>query len=842
MPVRRGLPSPRISTKLYGIVALFLGLIIVLAATAIEFAGGTVSAVGNFQREALGNVTSSSRLQVLLEQHRRMVVTAPFSSPEAGTQDEPLYRDLTAAIAGMIDHIAPERAEKLSQRFALLASQGGAVFTFVRDKQTNLAAAAAARYASAADGLMLEVFTESRRHVAAAEQSLERLAGHAGRLTAWTSAAAALAILVVPLCLLLLHRMLGRMRGIGSALIRLARNDTSVEIPGISDQDEFGELARSVAVFKAKSIELLNKKADFERLNVQLDAAINNMPLGLSMFDAQERLIMCNRRYTDMYDVPSELARPGTANCALWQHRTRKGARHSEERYPDVSGAPHSRSMLVEFGSGRVIEVSRQPIKGGGWVALHEDITERRRQEERITHMARHDGLTGLANRMLFRERLEESLQRLVRGQGFAVLCLDLDRFKAVNDTLGHPVGDQLLKQVAKRLLSCVRHGDVVARLGGDEFAIVQASARDPKQTEALAARIVETVSAPYDIDGNRIHIGTSIGITLAPRDGSDADGLMKNADLALYRTKTAGRRGYSFFEPRMDEEMQARRKLEVDLRRALTEDALDLVYHPIVCLESDQAVAFEALLRWQHAERGLISTDEFLALAEDIGLVAEIGGWTLRQACAQAARWPAALRVAVNVTSRQFLRRDFTQSVLEALAESGLSPQRLDLEIAESILHEDGGGLATLLQLRQLGVSITLAGFGSGRGSLASLRTFPFDEVKIGRELVADIGRSKEACAIVEAMIALGTSLGMATVAEGIEDFEQLAKVRSWGCTAGQGFLLGPPIPAGTIATFLGSRASSAQGAARRLTSSPPPVNRESGESDEPPESSQAA
>ena len=226
--------------------------------------------------------------------------------------------------------------------------------------------------------------------------------------------------------------------------------------------------------------------------------------------------------------------------------------------------------MLVEFGGGRIIEVSRQPLKGGGWVSLHEDITERRKQEERITHLARHDTLTGLANRMLFRERLEQSLLRLVRGQGFAVLCLDLDHFKAVNDTLGHPVGDMLLKQVGKRLLSCVRHGDIVARLGGDEFAIVQASVRDPDQTESLAARIVETVGAPYEIDGNRIDIGTSIGITLAPRDGTDADKLLKNADLALYRTKDAGRRGFSFFKPEMQEEIQARRNLEVDLRRAL--------------------------------------------------------------------------------------------------------------------------------------------------------------------------------------------------------------------------------------------------------------------------------
>ena len=669
MPVRLGLPSPSISTKLYGIVALFLAMVYALAAATTHFAAETKSAVSGFQREGLGNVSLTARVQVLLEQHRRMVATAPFAAPDANANDEGVYRQLNATIADLIDRIAPDRAEKLSQRFALLASQGSSVFELARHDHRDQAIAVGVRYASAADGLTLEMLTEARRRLTDAEHSLEILAAHALTLTTWVCAAAALTALAIgPFCLLLLHRMLARMRGIGSSLTRLARNDTSVEIPGIADPDEFGQLARSVAVFKAKSIELLNKKADFERLNLQLDAAINNIPLGLSMFDAHERLLMCNRRFTDMYDVPDELTRPGTARCALREYRTRKGARHSEAGELAIEGTSLPSSMLVEFGSGRIIEVSRQPLKGGGWVSLHEDVTERRRQEEKIAHLAHHDTLTGLANRMLFRERLEQNLQRLVRGQGFAVLCLDLDHFKAVNDTHGHPVGDLLLKLVGKRLLGCVRHGDIVARLGGDEFAIVQASVRDPGQTESLAARIVEAVSAPYEIDGNRIDIGTSIGITLAPRDGNDADKLMKNADLALYRSKGAGRRGFSFFEPRMHEEMQVRQSLEFDLRRALGEDTLELHYQPTIRLASDQVTGFEALLRWNHPERGLVPPGEFLAIADDIGLAAEIGGWALRQACAQAARWPEPIHVAIDVSSLQFLKRNLTESVLQAL------------------------------------------------------------------------------------------------------------------------------------------------------------------------------
>jgi diguanylate cyclase (GGDEF)-like protein len=833
MPVRRGLPSPSISIKLYGIVALFLAMICALAAATTHFAIETESAVSSFQREGLGNVALTAQVQVLLEQHRRMVATAPFVSPDAGAQDERIYSELNATIAGLIDRIAPDRAEKLSQRFALLASQGSSVFELARHEHRDQAIAVGVRYASAADGLTLEMLTEARRHLTDAQGNLQTLAAHALSLAMWIGAAAVVTGLAIgPFCLLLLHRMLARMRGIGSSLIRLARNDTSVEIPGTTDADEFGQLARSVAVFKAKSIELLNKKADFERVNLQLDAAINTMPLGLSMFDAHERLLMCNRQFADMYDVPPELARPGTARCALREYRTRKGARHSESGELSIGGANLPSSVLIEFGSDRVIEVSRQPLKGGGWVSLHEDITARRRQEEKIAHLAHHDTLTGLANRMLFRQRLEQNLQRLGRGQGFAVLCLDLDHFKAVNDTLGHPVGDVLLKQVSQRLLDCVRHGDIVARLGGDEFAIVQASVRDPGQTEALAARIVEAVSAPYAIDGNRIDIGTSIGITLAPRDGSDADKLMKNADLALYRSKGAGRRRFSFFEPQMHEAIQARRSLEFDLRRALGEDALELHYQPTIRLASEQATGFEALLRWNHPERGPIPPGEFLAIAEDIGLAAQIGGWALRQACAQAARWPEPIHVAIDVSSLQFLKRNLTESVLQALAQSGLPPHRLELEIAESILHEDANTLSILRQLRQLGVGVTLDGFGSGRCSLTGLRAFPFDKIKIDKAFVADIERSKEARAIVEATIALGSRLNMTTAAEGIEDFDQLALLRSWGCRDGQGFLLGPPMPAGEVDGFLHAR----------LPTPRAPLSPEFDETVALPESSQAA
>ena len=488
-----------------------------------------------------------------------------------------------------------------------------------------------------------------------------------------------------------------------------------------------GQLARSVAVFKAKSIELLQKKGELERLNLQLDAAINNMPLGLSMFDAQARLLVCNKQFAEMYALPRELTQSGTVHCALWDFREKNGARHHPsggEIFTPDAGYPES--MTVEYGNDRIIAVTTQPLKGGGWVALDEDITQRRRQEQEITHLARHDALTNLANRALFREQLQQALLRLGRGQSFALLCLDLDRFKSVNDTLGHPVGDALLKHVSARLLSCVRQGDVVARLGGDEFAIIQANARDADSTEALASRIVETISNAYEIGGQRIDISTSIGMTLAPRDGADADQLMKNADLALYRAKADGRRGYSFFKPEMNDRIQIRRRMEVDLRKAFDNEELMLFYQPIICLESQKVTGFEALMRWTHPKRGAVPPSEFIALAEEIGLISELGEWALRQACAQAVRWSAPVKVAINLSPLQ-IRRELIEVVLQALAASGLPPERLELEITELVLLQDSQNtFATLHQLRQLGVRIAMDDFGTGYCSLSYSAQLP--------------------------------------------------------------------------------------------------------------------
>jgi diguanylate cyclase (GGDEF)-like protein len=813
MPVRLGLASPRVATKLYATVALLLGMVYALFAISVQFAKHTEATIQTFRQREIAGLELIARLTIRQEQHRRLVATAPAAGADRLEQDEKAFRDLTAAIAALIDEIAPGEAEGLAQRFALLAAQGAAVFDLARSGQREAASAAAARHASAADGLALQVLTHAQNRSGGADRTLAELAAQASSLATRGSIIAIMTgLLIGPMALLFMSHALSRLRGIGSALGRLARNDTSVEIPGTGDVDEFGHLARSVAVFKARSIELINRNGDFERLNQQLDAAINHMPLGLSMFDAQQRLLVCNRRYAEMYDVPAELTERGTAHCALWEHRSRKGARHSETREGAVNGPISSPSMLIEFGSGRIVSVSRQPLKGGGWVSLHEDVTERRRQEAKITHLARHDALTGLANRVLFREQLETGLQRLTRGHGFAVLCLDLDHFKAVNDTLGHPVGDALLKQVSQRLLACVRHGDLVARLGGDEFAIIQASVRDARQTESLAARIVDTICAPFQIDGNPIAIGTSIGITLAPRDGADPEALLRNADLALYRAKDAGRGGYALFETEMHEQVESRRGLETDLRRALAEESLELLYQPVVGLGSDQVASLEAQVRWNHPERGPIPNEELIAVAEEAGLMHELGEWVLQKACAQAAHWPEHVSVSIDVAGHQFLKRNLIEGTLQALAQSGLAPGRLEIEIGEAVLQQEStGALPMLHQLRQLGVRVAIDDFGRDACSLAILRAFPFDRIKLDRAFIAEAQRSDGARTIAQSVIALGKSLGMTTAALGIESFEQLAIVRSCGCDQAQGFLLGPPVPAAQVGELLAERNAAA-------------------------------
>jgi len=416
-------------------------------------------------------------------------------------------------------------------------------------------------------------------------------------------------------------------------------------------------------------------------------------------------------------------------------------------------------------------------------------------------HMARHDALTDLPNRLMLRERLDHELKRVKRGECLAVLCLDLDHFKSVNDTLGHPIGDELLKVVAERLRRCTREPDTIARLGGDEFAIIMTGMQDPTDAVALAKRISGSITKPYHIDGHQIVADISIGISLAPIDATEPDQLLKNADMALYGAKGDGRGTYRFFEPEMDAKMKTRRELEMDLRTALVNAEFELYYQPLVNLASNEISAFEALVRWNHPVRGLISPADFIPVAEETGLIIPLGEWVLRRACQETALWPGHIKVAVNLSPSQLKSRNLTQLVVSALAESGMPASRLQLEITETVLMQNTfNTLATLHQLRKLGVQIAMDDFGTGYSSLAYLRSFPFDKIKIDRSFIQDLSNGAEPLAIVHAVAGLAKSLNMVSTAEGVETQQQLDQLQSIGCTEMQGYLFSHARPAADI------------------------------------------
>jgi diguanylate cyclase (GGDEF)-like protein len=441
----------------------------------------------------------------------------------------------------------------------------------------------------------------------------------------------------------------------------------------------------------------------------------------------------------------------------------------------------------------------------GTFNGLLEHLAARQKLEAQLTHMAHHDGLTALPNRLLFRQEMERELARARRGEPVAVLCVDLDHFKRINDTLGHAAGDALLQAAADRLRDCVRDTDIVARLGGDEFAIVQVLAEQPRAATVLAERLITDLSRPFDIEGHQVVVGASVGIALAPSDGVDADQLMKSADMALYRAKSDGRGVFRYFESEMDAKMQVRRGLELDLRKALVEHEFELFYQPIVDLQANRVCGFEALLRWNHPSRGLIGPSEFIPIAEDMGLITPLGEWVLRQACAEAAGWPDDVKVAVNLSPAQFKSKTLALAVTSALAASELSPSRLELEITESVLLQDNETVRGVLhQLRELGVRISMDDFGTGYSSLSYLRSFPFDKIKIDQSFVRDMCNHDDSIAIVRAVAGLGKNLGMSTTAEGVETDEQLGRLREEGCTEVQGYLFSRPLPASEVPRLL--------------------------------------
>jgi diguanylate cyclase (GGDEF)-like protein len=557
----------------------------------------------------------------------------------------------------------------------------------------------------------------------------------------------------------------------------------------------------------------INAEDALAEQNERFDAALTNIPHGVCMFDADKRLILCNPGYSQLYALPPELTVAGTPLQRILDHRAATGSAPVEmETYFNVVGeaeaAGGARTTRVNLQDGRTVRIAHNPMSGGAYVAIHEDITQAVRAEEQIRYLGSHDGLTGLPNRSLLRDRVGEALARIRRGGMFCIHYLDLDNFKSVNDTHGHPIGDLLLKKAVERLRPCLRETDTLARLGGDEFVVLQADLEKPEQAGNLARRLVEAMAEPFDLEGRHVYLGVSIGVSVCPSDGADVDTMLKNADMAMYRAKSEGRNTYRFFEFAMDARIQERRLLELDLRRAVANGEFELYYQPQVDAQSEAITGCEALLRWRHPTRGMVAPNDFIPVAEEVGLIVPLGAWVIQQACRDAATWPKHIGVAVNLSSAQFKGIALVQTVVSALEAAHLSPLRLELEITESTLLADSEStIAALNHLRALGVRIAMDDFGTGYSSLSYLRSFPFDKIKIDRSFIKDIGEKSDCSAIVKAVAGLGAALGMTTTAEGVETVEQLRQIRAHGCTEVQGYYFGRPCPAKDLAVLFQNR-----------------------------------
>jgi diguanylate cyclase (GGDEF)-like protein/PAS domain S-box-containing protein len=593
-------------------------------------------------------------------------------------------------------------------------------------------------------------------------------------------------------------------------------------------------LAISALLFAAVRKLSQQHRASKQRVTLEkqrLDTAVNNMTQGLLLFDSDQRLIICNQRYIEMYGLSAEIIKPGCSFHDVIAHRAQTGSFNGDvDRYVALvlRDIGQRNTMDITTPDGRWVQVVNEPLADGGWVATHEDITERRRAEERITHLAHYDALTDLPNRALFHEQLKRELPHAAPGQQLAVLYIDIDEFKSVNDSLGHMIGDELLKAVAVSLGACVRETDFVARLGGDEFAIVQTGVKSASDVSELVNRIFEAIRAPYECLGHQVTTDASIGIAMAPQDGSDLDQILKNADLAMYAAKAAGRRTSRFFEPAMEAQVRARRILETDLRQAITDGGFEVYYQPCLSLQDDSITGCEALLRWRHPQRGMISPADFIPIAEETGLINQLGEWVLTTACREAATWPDQVKLAVNVSPVQFKSGTLALKVIAALATSGLAASRLELEITEAVLiRDDDAALAILHQLRDIGVRIALDDFGTGYSSLSYLQRFPFDKIKIDRCFVTDLASPEGSSSIVQAVVNIAADRHMTTTAEGVETEQQRELLRALGCSEMQGYLFSAPKPAADIRPLLSTHRQGSDAASQGRTGKRKPVAR---------------
>jgi diguanylate cyclase (GGDEF)-like protein len=603
-------------------------------------------------------------------------------------------------------------------------------------------------------------------------------------------------ISIVFAVLLLLVRSMNKfvIRPLAALAGQIDGSGTKSDVATYEDRlDEIGSFARALGKFKL--------------LHDHFDAALANMSQGLCMYDKNQRLVIFNERYLETYAIPTGKLKQGMTMLEVLHVNVQHNSIDddvTESYFADrvlQAGSRKPTKTTYRLGNKRTIVVAHQPTDDGGWVETHSDITDLQRIQEQIEFQAQHDSLTKLANRLQLRERLDHFLESQKTDKAAALLYIDLDGFKTVNDTLGHAAGDSLLKVVADRLRDLAKGTDIVARLGGDEFVIVRFGMSGPKEIEHFGAMICADLAKPFLLEDRHVLIGASIGTAIGPEDGETADILLKSADLALFEAKNGGKNTCRSFNKELSTRQLQKREMEVDLRVALSEQQFELYYQPIVDLKLDRVAGFEALIRWRHPTRGMISPLEFIPAAEEMGLIVPIGEWVLRSACTEASKWPAHTRVAVNISPSQFHGCDLPQLVFSALAGARLAPGRLELEVTESALLQEGTStLDALNNLRGFGVRIAIDDFGTGYSALGYLRKFPFDKIKIDRSFVSDLTNENPESVIVNAIVGMSRSLKMSTVAEGVETAKQRDLVMAAGVTEMQGYFFSRPVPANEV------------------------------------------
>lgn len=573
-----------------------------------------------------------------------------------------------------------------------------------------------------------------------------------------------------------------------------------------SHENEYDEIERSTETLLRENRDLRNTIGSTTQALAEqrklFEIVLNNLPLGLSVFDADQKLTLSNLRFRQLFGFTEGDVTPGTTIAELMgktrgTERADTGTPRKKSGHEISSKAGRIRRREWLMDDGRIIQSVVTILADGSNIAIHADITDDRKAAERITYLAHHDPLTGLPNRLRFRQQLDAALAERRQDEQIALVHLNLDRFKSINNTLGVSAGDKILQQVAERIRASAGTENILARLGSDEFAILQTRRQQPWNITALADQIRRELSEPFFRGDKQVELSVSMGISIAPDDATETDKLLRNAAMALSHAKADGRRHERFFTGEMDENMQARLALESDLRAAVQNEEFELHYQPLYDLTQHRISGFEALIRWNHPVRGRVPPMEFIPLAEEVGLVVDIGRWVLRRACNDAAMWPEDIKIAVNVSAIQFSSSDLLQDVNEALAAAELSPSRLELEITESVLMENRDDVLPILHaLKERGIRISMDDFGTGYSSLSYLSSFPFDKIKIDKSFVNDIVVNREAHAIMHAIILLGDALGMRVTVEGVETAEQMALLECEECDEIQGYYISPPKP----------------------------------------------